>query len=102
MRIGLTYDLREDYLRQGLSDEEAGEFDVAETIDAVEAAIRHHGHEVERIGGIRALVPALAAGRRWPLVWNMCEGVRGIAREGQVPALLEAYDIPVVFSSADV
>jgi D-alanine-D-alanine ligase len=102
MRIGLTYDLREDYLAQGFSDEEAGEFDVAETIDAVEAAIRHHGHEVERIGGIRALVPALAAGRRWPLVWNMCEGVRGIAREGQVPALLEAYDIPAVFSSADV
>ena len=40
MRIGLTYDLREDYLAQGFSDEEAGEFDVAETIDAVEAAIR--------------------------------------------------------------
>jgi len=102
MRIGLTYDLREDYLAQGFSDEEAGEFDVAETIDAVEAAIRHHGHEVERIGGIKALVPALAAGRRWPLVWNMCEGVAGIAREAQVPALLEAYDIPAVFSSADI
>jgi D-alanine-D-alanine ligase len=102
MRIGLTYDLREDYLAQGFSDEEAGEFDVPETIDAVQAAIRSHGHQVERIGGIRALVPALAAGRRWPLVWNMCEGVSGIAREAQVPALLEAYGIPCVFSSADV
>jgi len=102
MRIGLTYDLREDYLAQGFSDEEAGEFDVIETIEAVEAAIRSHGHQVERIGGIKALVPALAAGRRWPLVWNMCEGVSGIAREAQVPALLEAYAIPCVFSSADV
>lgn len=102
MLIGFTYDLREDYLNAGFSDEQAGEFDVIETIEAVEAALRHHGHEVERIGGIRALVPALAAGRRWPLIWNMCEGVSGIAREAQVPALLEAYGIPFVFSTADV
>ncbi len=102
MRIGLTYDLREDYLRMGFTDEQAGEFDVIETIDAVEAAIRAHGHEVERIGGIRPLVAALAAGKSWPLVWNMCEGVSGIAREAQVPALLEGYGIPCVFSSADV
>jgi D-alanine-D-alanine ligase len=102
MRIGLTYDLRDDYLRAGFSDEEAGEFDAPETIDAIEAAIRAHGHAVERIGGIRELVPALAAGLRWPLVFNICEGVSGIAREAQVPALLEAYGIPFVFSTADV
>ena len=83
MLIGFTYDLREDYLNAGFSDEQAGEFDVIETIEAVEAALRHHGHEVERIGGIRALVPALAAGRRWPLIWNMCQGVSGFAREAQ-------------------
>lgn len=102
MRIGLTFDLRADYLAQGFSDEEAGEFDVPETIDAVAAAIESHGHVVERIGGIKALVVALAAGKTWPLVWNMCEGANGIAREAQVPALLEAYGIPFVFSTADV
>ena len=102
MRIGLTYDLREDYLAAGFSDEAAGEFDVIETIDALEAAIRAHGHEVERIGGIKALVPALAAGKSWPLVFNICEGVSGVAREAQVPALLEAYGIPFVFSTPDV
>jgi D-alanine-D-alanine ligase len=102
MRIGLTFDLRDEYLRAGFTDEQAGEFDAAETIDAVEAAIRRHGHEVERIGGIRALVTALAAGKTWPLVWNMCEGVSGVAREAQVPALLEAWGIPAVFSTADV
>jgi D-alanine-D-alanine ligase len=102
MRIGFTFDLRDDYLAMGFSDEEAGEFDVLETIDAVEAALRHHGHEVERIGGLKPLVAALAAGRTWPLVWNMCEGAIGIAREAQVPALLEAYGIPFVFSTADV
>ncbi|MEO8757812.1 MAG: D-alanine--D-alanine ligase [Devosia sp.] len=102
MLIGLTYDLREDYLKAGFTDEQAGEFDVIETIDAVETALRQHGHEVERIGGIKALVPALAAGKSWPLVWNMCEGVHGIAREAQVPALLEAYSIPFVFSTAEI
>jgi D-alanine-D-alanine ligase len=102
MNIGLTYDLRDDYLAMGFSDEEAGEFDSAVTIDAVEAALRYHGHEVERIGGIRQLVAALAAGKTWPIVWNMCEGIAGVAREAQVPALLEAYGIPFVFSSADV
>ncbi|MHB1102947.1 MAG: D-alanine--D-alanine ligase family protein [Devosia sp.] len=102
MHIGLTYDLRDDYLARGFSDEEAGEFDVPETIDAIEAAIRCHGHQVERIGGIKALVAALATGKRWDLVFNICEGVSGIAREAQVPALLEAYGIACTFSPADV
>ena len=42
-----------------------------------------------------------AAGRRASAgtrVFNFCEGLKGIAREAQVPALLEAYDIPYVFS----
>lgn len=102
MNIGMTYDLRDDYLAQGFSDEEAGEFDAVETIDAIESAICHHGHHVERIGGIRSLVTALAGGKRWDLVFNICEGVEGIAREAQVPALLDAYGLPCTFSSADV
>ncbi|MEO8884096.1 MAG: hypothetical protein ABI377_11900, partial [Devosia sp.] len=102
MLIGMTYDLKDDYLAQGFSDEEAGEFDAAVTIDALEAAIVANGHTVERIGSIRALVTALAIGRRWDLVFNIAEGVSGIAREAQVPALLEAYAIPFTFSTADV
>ncbi len=38
VKIGLTYDLRDDYLTLGFSDEAAGEFAVPDTIDAVEAA----------------------------------------------------------------
>jgi D-alanine-D-alanine ligase len=102
LRIGLTYDLRDDYLAAGFSDEEAGEFDAPETIEAIEGAIRRHGHETMRIGGLKALVMALARGERWDLVFNICEGVSGIAREAQVPALLEGYGIACTFSSADV
>lgn len=102
MRVGLTYDLYDDYIAEGFTPEQASEFDVPQTIDALEAAIVAAGNAVERIGGIRKLVTALAEGRRWDLVFNICEGVSGIAREAQVPALLEAYGIPFTFSTADV
>ncbi|NCC21674.1 MAG: D-alanine--D-alanine ligase [Alphaproteobacteria bacterium] len=102
MLIGMTYDLRDDYLAQGFSEEETAEFDSPETIAAIERALQAEGYEAERIGNIQALVNALAAGKRWDLVFNICEGVKGIGRESQVPALLEAYGIPFTFSSPDV
>jgi D-alanine-D-alanine ligase len=51
-----------------------------------------------RIGGIRPLAKALVAGERWDAVFNICEGLKGVAREAQVPALLEAFDVPYMFS----
>ena len=97
MKIGLTYDLREAYLAEGYDELETAEFDRADTIDSLENAIRSLGHQTDRIGHVRQLVIRLAAGDRWDLVFNICEGLRGIAREAQVPALLEAYDIPCTF-----
>jgi D-alanine-D-alanine ligase len=102
MRVGLTYDLRSDYLKEGFSLEETAEFDKADTIEGLEGAIKAHGHSVDRIGHVRALVVRLAKGERWDLVFNIAEGMRGIAREAQVPALLEAYDIPCTFADAAV
>ena len=45
-----------------------------------------------------SITAALAKGARWDSVFNICEGIKGVAREAQVPALLEAFDIPYVFS----
>lgn len=98
MRIALTYDLRDDYLAQGYGEEETAEFDQPSTIAALQAAIAHHGHDVERIGNVRALTRALAADRRWDLVFNIAEGLFGFGREAQVPALLEAHGIACTFS----
>lgn len=98
MRIGMTYDLRQDYLDMGFSEEETAEFDREATIAAIEAAIRAQGHQVERIGHFRRLVERLAAGDRWDLVFNIAEGLHGRSRESQVPAALEAYKIPYTFS----
>ena len=86
MKIGLTYDLREAYLAEGYDELETAEFDRADTIDSLENAIRSLGHQTDRIGHVRQLVSRLAAGDRWDLVFNICEGLRGIAREAQVPA----------------
>jgi D-alanine-D-alanine ligase len=98
MRVGLTYDLRSEYLALGYSDDETAEFDRDETVQAIEASIRRLGHTTERIGNVFRLTEALARGNRWDLVFNIAEGLRGIGREAQVPALLDAYGIPYTFS----
>jgi D-alanine-D-alanine ligase len=98
MRIGLTYDLKDDYLELGLAEHEVAEFDSPATIDSIEGALRALGHHVERVGHVRALAAKLVAGWRCDLVFNIAEGVAGFGRESQVPALLEAYEIPYTFS----
>ena len=100
MRIGVTYDLRADYLAAGMSAEESAEFDSEITITSICTALEGLGHCPDRIGHVHALTERLAQGERWDAVFNICEGVSGYAREAQVPALLEAYDIPTVFSDA--
>lgn len=100
LTIGLTYDLRDAYLAAGYDEEATAEFDRADTIDALESALRQLGHTPQRIGHLRQLVTELAAGSRWDLVFNICEGLHGLAREAQVPALLEAYEIPATFADS--
>ncbi|MBN1309448.1 MAG: hypothetical protein JXA18_16130 [Chitinispirillaceae bacterium] len=94
MRIGLTYDLRSEYLAMGYGEEETAEFDRDDTISSIETGISELGHEPVRIGHIRSLTEKLARGERWDLVFNIAEGMNGLSREVQVPALLEAFRIP--------
>lgn len=98
MKVGITYDLRDDYLKQGLSFEEASEFDTAETIAAIQQSLINQGFTVQLIGNIYQLVTCLSSGEQFDLVFNIAEGRYGLARESQVPALLDAYQIPYVFS----
>ena len=98
MRVGLTYDLRSEYLAAGYSDVDTAEFDRPETIDAIAAALGRLGLSVERIGNARQLASRLSGNDRWDLVFNFCEGLHGFGRESLVPALLDAWQIPYVFS----
>jgi len=98
MKIGLTYDLRQDYLDMGYSELETAEFDTIETIEGLEGALLTLGHETVRIGNGRRLTERLVKGERWDLVFNIAEGLHGVGREAQVPAILDLYEIPYTFS----
>ncbi len=102
MTVGITYDLKEDYLREGVSEEDAAEFDSPATIEAIEAGLQALGFRTERIGHLRALLARLARGGRWDMVFNIAEGVHGIGREAQIPAVLDAFQIPYTFSDTVV
>ncbi|RMG68320.1 MAG: D-alanine--D-alanine ligase [Nitrospirae bacterium] len=82
----------------GFTEEETAEFDSEETIDTLASTIESLGHELVRIGNIYELTQRLAEGERWDLVFNIAEGLYGRSREAQIPALLEAYNIPYTFS----
>jgi D-alanine-D-alanine ligase len=98
MLVGLTYDLRRDYLALGFSEEAVAEFDSSATIEAIDNALQIIGFETERVGHLGNLVNRLAHGDKWDLVFNIAEGLRGFGRESQVPALLDYYAVPYTFS----
>ena len=98
MKIGITYDLRHEYLAAGYGEEETAEFDRVDTIEAIEHTLQQLGYDTERIGHVRQLAAHLVAGTRWDCVFNIAEGMYGFGREAQVPALLDAYGIPYTFS----
>ena len=98
MKIGLTFDLRSEYLAEGYSEEETAEFDKESTIEDIERSLHKLNHTTERIGHLKSLVGKLISGQSWDLVFNICEGMHGFGREAQVPAILDAYKIPYTFS----
>lgn len=98
MKVGLTYDLKDYYLSQGFSAVETAEFDGEDTIEGIENALIDLGFKTDRIGSAKELIKRVSAGDCWDFVFNIAEGLKGLSREAQVPAILDLYDIPYVFS----
>ena len=96
LRVGLTYNLRRVAVGEG--DSEA-EFDAESTIDALAAAIRSAGHEVFPCEATSAL-PRQLSDLAPDLVFNIAEGLHGMSREAQVPALCEMLGIEYTGSDA--
>src|SRR5436189_5910185 len=96
MKIAFTHNLR-------LTDsEEEAEFDSAETVEGIAAALAAAGHEVEKIevsGPASHLVSRLEASDP-DLIFNTAEGRRGRAREAFYPALFEELGFPYTGSDA--
>ena len=98
MKIGITYDLKSDYLKKGFSEQDIAELDNESTIDHIETTLQSLGYKTERIGHLENLMKKLLNHKTWDLVFNICEGMYGSGREAQVPALLDAFQIPYTFS----
>jgi D-alanine-D-alanine ligase len=78
--------------------EDTAEFDKQETVDAIDGALTKMGFQTELVGNCFQLIEALSSGKRWDLVFNIAEGLYGDGRESVVPAILDQYRIPYVFS----
>jgi D-alanine-D-alanine ligase len=78
--------------------EDTAEFDKIDTVNALEAAVSKMGFKTEKIGNVFQLIEGLANGKKWDLVFNIAEGLYGDGRESVVPAILDQYKIPYVFS----
>ncbi len=100
MKIGITYDLKQDLAAEANLPEDAfEEYDSLETIDALSAAIASRGHEVLRLGGGRGFLERVLAVRP-DFVFNISEGLGNFrSREAQVPSVLEMLGIP--YSGSD-
>ncbi|HEY1557884.1 MAG TPA: ATP-grasp domain-containing protein [Kofleriaceae bacterium] len=98
MKIAFTYNLRLSDVRET---EKEAEYDSAETVGAIAAALEAAGHEVEKLevsGPASNLLERLEAIDP-DLIFNTAEGDRGRLREAFYPALFEELGIP--FTGSD-
>ena len=97
LNIALIYDDKSSWHSSGLLPIESDH-----SIKGIAATLEALGHHVVCIDGLKALVSHLANGshKSWDLAINIAEGMYGLAREAQVPCVLEAYQVPFTFSDA--
>ncbi|PYH42978.1 D-alanine--D-alanine ligase family protein [Aspergillus saccharolyticus JOP 1030-1] len=102
LTIALIYEEPSDYHNHGHSPAAIAHLEVGAAAPAIAAALQSRGHTVLRIPSIHALVARLATheAQSWDLAFDITEGVYGPAREAQVAAMLEAYQVPRTFSDA--
>jgi len=101
MRVGLAFDLKDDFTTlPGSPEDICEEYDSIHTVRLIETSLKSLGHEVVLLGGGRDLLTALLTGDKVDIVFNIAEG-RGNhpGREAQVPGILEMLDIPYTGSA---
>ncbi|CAG8932082.1 unnamed protein product [Penicillium salamii] len=102
LRVALISEQRSKYLGLGYSQEECAALTHDGEIQAVLSTLKNLGHHTTLVLGVESLVQQLAVGKHkdWDLAFNMAQGFHGPAREAQVPALLEAYQVPYTFADS--
>ncbi len=98
--IGLTYDLKTDYIfKDGEPSDANAEFDLPVTIDLLADSIKLLGFKVEKIGNANNLLKRIN-NLGADMVFNISEGLKGRNRESQVPLILEMMGVPFVGSDS--
>ncbi len=95
MRIGLSYDLKQEIgLEQAGPEDALEEYDSPKTIELIATALEAGGNSVVRLGGGREFLNNILR-QGVDIVFNIAEG-RGNyrSREAQVPSVLEMLNIP--------
>ncbi len=101
LRIGLVFDTFEHFpWRPGDPPDADAELEPWETVDALEAAFRHLGCEVVRLGPTAHLLGALDTLRTLDAVLSIAEGRDGVSREAHPVALCEMLGVPVLGADA--
>ena len=78
------------------------------TIKAIKTALKQGGHQVKTFEGDKNIIanledfmPAVIAGERPGLVFNLSYGIQGKARYTHIPGILEMIGVPYLGSSPD-
>jgi D-alanine-D-alanine ligase len=100
-RIALIYDVFDAYpWQEGDPPDADAEYEPEETVETLEAAVHHLGHEPVRIGTAFDLRDRIQEGLQADAAINIAEGARSRNREAYAPILLEMAGIPCLGSDA--
>jgi D-alanine-D-alanine ligase len=93
-KVGLIVNMKKHILLDTDAPPDAlAEYDSPATVNALAEALSAGGHEVIRLEGDETLLDNVRSASP-DICFNIAEGLRGDAREAQVPALLEMLGIP--------
>jgi D-alanine-D-alanine ligase len=98
VKIALTYNLKKN--DENKPADYFSECDSEETINAIVAALKVRGHNVEPIDVEYPKLVSYFRKNRVDMVFNIAEGIKGKFRESEVPAILDYLDIPYTGSNS--
>jgi D-alanine-D-alanine ligase len=100
MRIGLAFDLKDDFQPgRDIPEDAFEEYDSLDVVNAIAGGLRALGHSTILLGGGRKFISTILR-NKVDFVFNIAEGRGNLrSREAQVPAILEMLDIP--YSGSD-
>lgn len=101
MRIGIAYDLQEDYQLADNSSSYRYDFSTLEEISLLKATMLNLGHDVVLLKGLDYIAKNIKKIKRdVDIVFNRLEGYCNRNREGMLQTLLDIYNIKYVGSDA--